>query len=79
LDNLTAGQFKTGGSEMQDEDNPLIDAILAVSSFTPEEAVKRYEAIKEIRRKNAAETLKVPKALGPLYKRALEEKARREQ
>lgn len=64
---------------MQHEDNPIIDAILATSSFTPEEAVKRYEAIKELRRKKDRETFTVPKALEPLLQQALGERARRKQ
>jgi hypothetical protein len=64
---------------MQHADDSIIDAILTTSSFTPEEAVKRYEAIKELRRKKARETVTVPKALERLLQYALEEKARREQ
>ena len=64
---------------MQREDNHIIDAILAVSSSTPEEAVKQYEAIKELRRKKESETFTFPKALEPLVRQALEEKARRQQ
>jgi hypothetical protein len=64
---------------MQNEENPIIDAILAISGLSPEEAVKHFEAIRELRRKKAAETFTVPKALEPLVKQALEEKARRKQ
>ena len=64
---------------MQHEKNPIIDAILANSTLSPEEAVKRFEAIRELRRKKAGETFTVPKAFEPLVKQALEEKARREQ
>jgi|GEM_PF-5260044 hypothetical protein len=64
---------------MQQQENPIIDAILAASSYGTEEAVKRYEAIKELRRKKAAEILTVPKALESLLKQALEEKSRRNQ
>ncbi len=62
---------------MQREENPLIDAILTLSSSSPEEALKRYEAIKELRRTKDSETFTVPEALEPLYRQALEEKARR--
>jgi len=60
---------------MQREENPIIDAILANSTLSPAEAVKRFEAVRELRQKKAVET--VPKALEPLLKQALEEKARR--
>jgi hypothetical protein len=70
-------QLKIGAIRMQHEENPIIDAILANSSLSPEEAVKRFEAIRELRRKKAAETFTVPGALQPLLKQALEEKARR--
>lgn len=64
---------------MQHEDNSLIDAILASSSFSPEEAVKRYETIKELRRKKDSEIFTVPKALETLVQHALGEKARTKQ
>jgi len=63
---------------MQHEDNSLIDAILVLSSFSPEEAVKRYENIKELRQKKDSETVTVPKALEPLWQHALELKTQRE-
>jgi hypothetical protein len=59
-----------------------INAILTTSAVGPgagpEEVVKAYETISELRRKKASETFTVPKVMEPLLKQALEEKARRE-
>jgi hypothetical protein len=64
---------------MQHEDDPIVDAILATSPFGPEEAVKRYKAIRELRLKTSSETHTVPIAMESLLQLALEEKARRKQ
>jgi len=64
---------------MRREENPIIDAILANSTVSPEDAVRRFETIRELRREKVNEKFEVPKALEPLLKQALEEKARRGQ
>lgn len=67
---------------MKNEEN-LIDAILTISAVGrgagPEEVVKTYETISELRRKKASETFTVPTVMVPLLKQALEERNRRKQ
>jgi len=72
-------QVTIGVIRMKHEENPIVNAILASSTFSLEEAIKRFDAIGELRLKKACETITVPKALEPLLKQALEEKARRKQ
>jgi len=68
---------------VKESEENLINAILTISAVGrgagPEEVVKAYETISELRRKKASETFTVPKVMEPLLKQALEEKARREQ